>query len=468
MPEGYRLLTIALNASLTLWALDPGRNAHSSSRNGASMLKSLGRLFRDHRGNALVIAGAAMPLVIGSAGLATDTVEWALWKRQLQRAADSAAMAGVYAVVDGKTASTGATNDLATNDHTGITRASTNVTTPTVTGYTNAVRVALQLQQALPFSSLFMSSAPTISATATAAVSREGSYCVVALNNTTSPSILINGNITVDLGCGMISNSTSTTESIDADGAAHVVNATPVAGVGKVPTILGNNTELSYQLKQADPYAGKYPTDVPGTMTCSKLATQISSANQTTTSGGVVYQVINPGCYQQQGSGGSQANSAFSTSNQNIAMNPGVYYINSADFDIGSNTKIIVNSSDTSQGVTIILTGSSPGSVQISANAEVKLRAQSADATYSKMLFIQKAGATTASLISGNSSSSFDGAFYFPSTQVNLNGDGSAKFKCAMLVANIVSFSGNSQIQNNTTGCYNNTQQAVERVRLIS
>ena len=408
-----------------------------------------------------------MPLVIGSAGLATDTVEWALWKRQLQRAADSAAMAGVYAVIDGKTASTGATNDLLTNDHTGITRASTTVTTPTVTGFSNAVTVALQLQQALPFSSLFMSSPPTISATATAAVSREGSYCVVALNNTTSPSILINGNITVTLGCGMISNSTSTTQSIDADGNAHQVNASPIAGVGKVPAINGTNTELSYQLKQSDPYAGKYPTGDPSTMTCSKLAAQISSANQNVTSGGNVYQVINPGCYQQQGGGGSAANSAFSTSNQNIAMNPGVYYIDSANFDIGSNTKIIVNSSDTSQGVTIILTGSSPGSVQISANADVKLRAQ-ATGTYSKMLFIQKAGATAASTISGNSTSSFDGAFYFPSTQVNLNGDGSAKFKCAMLVANFVSFSGDSQVQNNTTGCYENTQQAVERVRLIS
>jgi Flp pilus assembly protein TadG len=432
------------------------------------MLKSLGKLFRDRRGNALVIAGAAMPLVIGSAGLATDTVEWALWKRQLQRAADSAAMAGVYAIVDGKTASTGATNDLLTNDHTGITRASTTVTTPNVTGFTNAVTVALQLQQALPFSSLFMSSPPTINATATAAVSREGSYCVIALNNTTSPSILINGNITVTLGCGMISNSTSTTQSISVSGNAHTVNATPIAGVGKVPAINGTNTELSYQLKQADPYAGKYPTGDPSTMTCNKLATQITLANQTVTSGGNTYQVINPGCYQQQGGGGSAANSAFSTSNQNIAMNPGVYYIDSADFNIGSNTNIIVNSSDTAQGVTIILTGSSPGSVQIAANADVKLRAQSTDATYANMLFIQKAGATAASLISGNTTSSFDGTFYFPSTQVNLNGDGSAKFKCAMLVANIVSFSGDSQVQNNTTGCHDTTQQAVERVRLIS
>ena len=63
------------------------------------MISWFKKLWRDKRGNALVMAGAALPLVLGSAGLASDTIEWALWKRQLQRAADSAATAGVYAIV---------------------------------------------------------------------------------------------------------------------------------------------------------------------------------------------------------------------------------------------------------------------------------------------------------------------------------------------------------------------------------
>ncbi|HEX6785279.1 MAG TPA: pilus assembly protein TadG-related protein, partial [Sphingomicrobium sp.] len=54
------------------------------------------KLLKDRRGNALAIACAAMPMVVGCAGLATDTIQWTLWKRQLQRAADSAALAGVY------------------------------------------------------------------------------------------------------------------------------------------------------------------------------------------------------------------------------------------------------------------------------------------------------------------------------------------------------------------------------------
>src|SRR5437762_5356851 len=54
------------------------------------------RLLKDRRGNALVIAAACLPLFIGAAGLATDTIQWTLWRRQLQRAADSAAISGVY------------------------------------------------------------------------------------------------------------------------------------------------------------------------------------------------------------------------------------------------------------------------------------------------------------------------------------------------------------------------------------
>ena len=48
------------------------------------------KIWHDKRGNAMIIAAAALPLLIGSAGLATDTIQWALWKRQLQRVADSA------------------------------------------------------------------------------------------------------------------------------------------------------------------------------------------------------------------------------------------------------------------------------------------------------------------------------------------------------------------------------------------
>lgn len=437
------------------------------------MISFFKKLRRDRRGNALVIAGAALPLVMGCAGIACDTIQWTLWKRQLQRAADSAAMAGVYAVVDGKSHSDGVDRDLTTNnhaknDHSGVTLTK-HVSQPTVTGYSNAVRVVLAVQKRLTFSSMFMSAVPTISAEATAAVSKEGSYCVVALNNTSSPSIIINGNISLNMGCGIISNSTSTSTSalhagISAAGNSHSVNAVPVASVGTVPDLNGTTAETSYQLKQSDPYAGKYSTDIPGDQTCRTLHGHIAAKGETVAGG---YSVIDPGCYHRIGNGSAASNQAFSTSGDKIAMNPGTYYIKSADFDIGALSNIKVNSPTGSEGVTIILTGDTPGRVNISANATLNLRAPSSG-DYSKMLFIQNAGATAASTISGNSSSSYDGAFYFPSTEVNYAGNAADTFKCAMIVGNVVSFSGTSNVQNNTDGCEAYTKVTVERVRLIA
>jgi hypothetical protein len=422
------------------------------------------RLLGDKRGSVLVVAGLSMPLILGSVGLATDTIQWTLWKRQLQRSADSAAMAGVYAIADGASHTTAVDRDLVTNQRTGITLSSKVVTTPTVSGFTNAVKVSLAVQRSLPFSSMFMTTVPSITAEATAAVSNEGTYCMKGLKNTTEPSIVINGNVTVDMGCGMISNSTNTLNAISVSGTSHIVNATPISAVGKVPSINGVNTETSYQLKQPDPFAGQYPTTIPASAgTCRTLAEQVTARNLTTSAG---YKVIDPGCYKRSGGGNNIAQSAFSTSNEKIALNPGTYYIDSADFSIGANSFITVNSTTGTEGVTIILTGATPGRVSVDANSDVQLRAPSTGA-YSKMLFIQSATATAASIISGNTNSTFDGTFYFPNTSVDYNGGAASTFKCAMLVGYVISLSGNSSIQNNTTGCHAATKQTATRVRLV-
>src|SRR5688572_29811349 len=159
------------------------------------MISSFKRLWRDRRGNSLAIAGAALPLVLGSAGLASDTIQWTLWKRQLQRAADSAAMAGVYARSSGKAVGTctdisGATYtnpvayDLKKNYKLKMTPTCV-VTNPPSSGTyasdANAVRVALAISRKLSFSGLFMSTPPTIRATALATVVPSGEYCVVSL-----------------------------------------------------------------------------------------------------------------------------------------------------------------------------------------------------------------------------------------------------------------------------------------------
>ena len=129
------------------------------------MLKAFKKLWNNDRGNALIIVGAALPMLIGAAGLATDTIQWALWKRQLQRAADSAAIAGVYernmtamGATDGVEAAV--LRDLTLNQHVGTLDGApaldfpADVTTPDKR--TNQVSVELKFKKSLTFSSMFL------------------------------------------------------------------------------------------------------------------------------------------------------------------------------------------------------------------------------------------------------------------------------------------------------------------------
>ena len=140
------------------------------------MIAFIRKLLKDRRGNALAIACAAMPLIVGAAGLAVDTIQWTLWKRQLQRAADSAAIAGVYdrsaAAGSTTTVPTTVAHDLTLNKHTWM---SLKTGFPALEYPSNAgvkmyqVKVTLAVSEPLPFSSFFMSTAPTIYAVSTAA-----------------------------------------------------------------------------------------------------------------------------------------------------------------------------------------------------------------------------------------------------------------------------------------------------------
>src|ERR1044071_7771183 len=123
------------------------------------------KLLKDRRGNVMVISAAAMPLILGAAGLATDTIQWTLWKRQLQRAADSAALAAVYTRLKTDTQTDvedAVDHDKDLNLHTWMDLSQD----PTVELLANSgqmrmpVRVTFKIQQRLPFSSFFMSTAP--------------------------------------------------------------------------------------------------------------------------------------------------------------------------------------------------------------------------------------------------------------------------------------------------------------------
>jgi len=423
------------------------------------VLKAFKKLWNDKRGNALIIAGAALPILVGSAGLATDTIQWALWKRQLQRAADSAALAGVYDRIANDSSTTNVPTavdyDLDKHDHTNITLLSgyPQIDYPTGTNWTVPVRVTLALQKKLGFSSLFLSSPPVITTRATAATVATGVYCVVSLMDTSDTGIRATGNGNINLGCGMITNSTSLTAAIATGSSA--VNATPVAAVGDIQDSdnWGGAELLPFTVKQADPYED---VDVPAFPACKGNANRLrvlSNATDDSHAGdtGVV-------CVSEM------------ELNGDVTLGNATYVLDGGNFSVGAQANVSCT------GCTIILTnsdsGSAPiGTVDIAGGAQINMSAPSTG-TYDGILFYQDRRATVSDTIvnkiNGNSSSLMEGAFYFPNQQLQINGTAGLDFTCAQFVSYVVEFAGNGSLNNTCPGGYGDNEIMGRHVRLVA
>jgi len=417
------------------------------------------KLWRDKRGNALIIAAGALPLVIGSAGLASDTIQWVLWKRQLQRAADSAALAAVYDRIanDGSTGNVSAavTDDLSRHNHTNITLLSgyPQLAYPAGTNWTNPVRVTLALQNRLGFSSVFMTSPPIITTQATAATVATGVYCVVSLVDTSATGIRATGNGDINLGCGMITNSTSLTAAI-ATGSSEV-NATPVAAVGDIQDSdnWGGAELLPFTVKQADPYED---VNVPSFSPCKGNTNRLRVNNP----GDTIDRSTDTGvqCVSEIDVGGT------------LKLGSATYIVDGGNFSAGAQAKISCT------GCTIVLTnsdGGSPpiGTVDINGGAEIKMSAPGSG-TFDGILFYQDRRATESTTIvnkiNGNSDSLLSGAFYFPKQQIQVNGTAGLHMNCAQFVSYVIEFAGNGSINNTCTGGYGDNEIMGQHVRLVA
>jgi hypothetical protein len=442
------------------------------------MIKFFRKLWRDRRGNALVIAGAALPLIIGSAGLASDTIQWVLWKRQLQRAADSAAIAGVYATMQNQSNPTVQTISDAVNvdvdkvdsfrrpgaasTHPGyVLQAEPVITYPTIANAPNAVKVALAVQKPLGFSGVFLSSAPVIRAEATAATVITGVYCVVSLENTNATGITATGNSDIDLGCGMITNSTSLNAAI-ATGSSSV-EATPIAAVGDIQdSTHWNGAELlPFTIAEKDPYAD---VDRPANFPSGSCPNYTAQSNQTAPPlvAGTDY-LTTPDGYFCVGDMRLQGT---------VTLPDGVYVIDGGDLSVGAQanvtcahcTFVLTNRNSGTSGVQI-------GNVDIQGGAQLNLGAPTSG-TYDNILFYQDrrapAGSSATNKINGNSSSVMSGAFYFPTRTLDINGTANLTFTCAQFVARTVNFSGNGSITNTCTGGYGDDTITGNHVRLVA
>lgn len=438
------------------------------------MIGFIRKLLKDRRGNALAIACAAMPLIIGCAGLATDTIEWTLWKRQLQRAADSAALAGVYdrsQTANGDTTNTptAVCNDIAVNLHTWMNLIGTSPCTGTVGSYSdiqypaadafvsNKVQVTLRVQQRLPFSSLFMSTAPVIEARATAgAVSTGGNPCMLALNSA-GQAIDNSGNATIKAPTCILYSDSAASNSAAAGGRS-AVTAKAIAGVGGIAS--SNNwvvdSYMPYSPSLPDPFAPPSTTAVtpdPNDMKCaghveaahgSNPATWVYDAlDETTDMANATWKdasnVIHTGganCWTSLSVGSGRS--------LTVPANFGPLYVNGGNVQLQGNftcngCSVVLTNKDTSATAPI-------GNFNTNAQATNNIIAPTSG-TYNGIAIYQDRRATGGTdQINGGSGNVLSGVVYFPKDTLWLNGTGEAVSLCSMFVANNLKFNGGGDI----------------------
>jgi hypothetical protein len=462
------------------------------------MISFLRTLSNNKRGNAIVIAAASLPVMIGAAGLASDTIQWTLWKRQLQRAADSAAMAGVYTRMktDTQTDVTAAVNyDKGLNLHTWM-----SLSEPATverlgdvidSGGTNVqskpVRVTFRIQQRLPFSSMFMTAAPVITAVSTAASVPDGAqYCVIGLDPSAKANgITISGSTYLDLGsCSLIANSTNPTSaatngtSSAKGGAGSTVKAASLAAAG------GVNYSQNWSVNKYSPYSS--PVDDPFYSKKDLIPTSTSSCNKTISIGSTVDRTTGANA---DSAGQTICMSGSQTIKGNVILGPATYVINGGDLAMNASTSslscngctiVLTNFTNPANTGSVKLTG---GTVNLSPPRQVASTGSDGNPkitdlgnqSWKGIALYQDPRATDdgknapQNKITGNSALSVQGVVYFGNQSLEFVGGGKDIAACLQVVSKRVTFSGNSPIKAaSQCGSYGlSTIGGGRRVRLV-
>lgn len=394
------------------------------------------RFTKDKRGATVLIFAISLPILIGFLGLGSEVGYWYVNQRNMQTAADFGAYTAAVELRGNKAESwavTQGTNEALDNGADGgLDAISVNI--PPLSGAISSNDAAeVIIVRTLPrlFSALFVDQPLSITARAVAQFSEGGPACILALSRDAEYAIDIIGTADVVLdGCDVQSNSTNPNAARVQGNAEMTTGCFSAAGgisasAGLTLTVCDEPDEGA--ALSNDPYVDlPLPPFTPGDCAAGPNSTPSSTIT------------VSPGHFCGLDFRGT------------VTMEPGLYIVEGGGFSAGAQADL------TGTGVTIVLTGG--GVVNMNGGAEINLSAPTEDNStvdsepYEGILFYQDRDAPDdINRVNGNSDSTFEGVFYFPSQAVNFNGNNSAGPGCMLLVANTVRISGNSEFGNDCT-----------------
>lgn len=388
--------------------------------------------FADQCGSYIISAALLMPALIGAAGLGTEGALWYYDHQNLQSAADAAAISAAGAFyVQGDNANLPLEAGAVTTSYglvNGMNGVTLTVNEPpksgSSTGRANAVEVIIQQAERRLFSALWNSDQVIVSARAVA-VATGGSGCTLALDPSASGAFTAQGSTNVALnGCSLFVNSNNSTALVAGGSATVSTVAVGVTGGISGTSDITAQSIRTHQSPISDPYANASYDSYSG---CS----QHNFTAKTTVT-------ISPGVY----CGGIKLNAGA-----NLTLSPGVYYLDQGNLTVNGGSSI------SGSGVTLVFTSSSGhnyASANINGNATVNLTAPDTGPTAGIVMFGDRDMTDGTSFkFEGGASQTFGGAIYLPKGAVTYSGGQSANTTCTQIVADTITFDGNSTLTNN-------------------
>jgi len=268
------------------------------------------------------------------------------------------------------------------------------------------------------FTKMFSAQPVLISVRSVATFSSSGEACMLALNKTASQAVRLWGNNATTLtGCNIMSDSFAM--DAVAIGGSSTVTAPCVLAVGQVSVSSTLNlttcaTVTNNSAPAKDPYQNLPAPVIPPQ--CQNVPGGNAHLQQGRYCGGI-------------------------TINGTKTFDAGTYIIDGGTFKLNANA--IVNGA----GVTFYLTNGA--TVQFNGSAHISFSAPTSG-TYSGILFFgDRTQPNAIQKFNGDGTSSMTGNIYFPSQQVQMNGNFSGINGCMHVVADTIDYSGNANFGSN-------------------
>jgi hypothetical protein len=267
----------------------------------------------------------------------------------------------------------------------------------------------------------------TVSARAVAS-NGNGPNCIYAMDPTASGAMSASGSASIQSSCGLMIDSSSTSALTTGTGSS--ISAPTIGVVGGYTGVGYTPTPKTGVIAATDPLAN---VQAPAVGACGYNSLSFTG---TTGSSSAYYQLY-PGVY----CGGITLHGTTY-----LHFNPGTYVLAGGGLSVNGNANM------NGTGVTFYNTTGPGGygAIAMSGNATANFNAPTSGPLAGILFFQDRAipSSDAGSTVSGNSSSTFDGAIYFPTTTLTYNGNSSSS-GYTIVVADKISVSGNSTLGTN-------------------